>query len=84
MNDEHDNSITDAEISVVPVTLFPEEIAQTLVDLEAKIDYIVTVANKLNAFLAAIEPMMGMLGGMAGANAGGFDPLSLMKLAASG
>lgn len=83
MNDEHDNSITDAEI-VVPVTLFPEEIAQSLVDLEAKIDYIVTVANKLNAFLAAVEPMMVMLSGMAGANAGGFDPLSLMKLAALG
>jgi hypothetical protein len=84
MNDEHDDSITDVEMSEVPVTLFPEEIAQTLVDLEAKIDYTVTVANKLNAFLAAVEPMMVMLSGMAGANAGSFDPLSLMKLAASG
>lgn len=82
----YDKPIAEAEIdtsdSVVPVTLFPEEIAQTLVDLEAKIDYIVTVANKLNTFLAAVEPMIGMLSGMTGANAGGFDPLSLMKLAA--
>lgn len=81
MNDEHDNSITDVEMSEVPVTLFPEEIAQTLVDLEAKIDYVVTVANKLNTLLATIEPMMGMLSSLAGANASNFDPLSLMKLA---
>ena len=81
MNDEYDNSITDAEMSEPPVTLFPEEIATTLVDLEAKIDYIVGVANNLNIFLAAIEPMMALI--LKPSSAGGFDPLSLMKLAAS-
>ena len=92
MNDEHDNAITDKEMLESEITdgeivdayasiqLFPEEIAQTLADLEAKIDYVVGVANKLDKFLEAMAPMLEMFGNMNN-NGAAPNPLNLMHLA---
>jgi hypothetical protein len=77
-----DDEITDGEIVNAddPMGFFPEEIAQTLVDLEAKIDYVVGVANKLDKFLEAMAPMLEMFSGMNN-NGAAPNPLNLMRLA---
>jgi hypothetical protein len=84
-NTTTDDVPDDTYDSEVPVILFPEEITQTLVDLEAKLDYIVNVCNKLDSFLNGLTPMLGMLESMASPSQNGVslmpDPMSLMRLA---